>query len=118
MKNWGASVVLLSALLAGTQALAQGKVTSSSVGFGSYSGQADPNMNTLFCGLGVNTNLGLNHTGAVAGTGYQLKLSLDANFGSIGTGITFVNPSDHVATNIVQTASGTGAAWQLRDSRI
>jgi hypothetical protein len=111
-ENCLAAAALLAALLIGPQAQAQGVITSSSAGFGSYSGQADPALNTLYCGLDVNTNLGLNHTDVISTAGYQLALSLDANFGGIGTGITLTNPSDHTSANIVQTASGAGSAWQ------
>ena len=107
-----AGCLLLCLLLAVPQAHAQGTVTAASLGFGTYSGQTDPALNTLSCGIGVNVELGRNHTDTISSTGYQLKLSLDANFGGIGTGIAFTNPANNASANIIQTASGAGAAWQ------
>jgi hypothetical protein len=112
MGSWIKGMALLCLILDGTHAYAQGSVTSRSTNYVSYSGQTDPAVNTLYCGLDVNADLGLNHTAVIPGNDYQLKLSVDANFGGIGTGITFVNPANRTSTNIVQTASGAGAAWQ------
>ena len=90
---------------------AQGTITASSANFGSFSGQTD-NPGVLNCNLNAISLLGGNHQGIFNSQGYNLAIKLDANFGGIGTVLSFTNASNGASANVIEARSGTGAAWQ------
>ena len=105
------SLLFLTLVSLTSEAAAQEAITAASANFGTYTGQTDT-PGKLNCNLGWGANLGLNHTGLFTSSGYKLGVSLDANFGGIGTGLTITNTGNGTSVNVVENRSGAGAAWQ------
>ena len=90
---------------------AQGMITSGS-NFSNFApGQSD-SPGSLSCGYDAIGPLGANHTGSFVSQAFTVTLSVDANYGSIGTGIYLTNNASGQGVNLVETRSGGGAAWQ------